>query len=94
MRLPPMEVAPFAPRSAASTKDSLMADSTAHLESLIDEEFNRMRGRLCGLIESWGLPERQERGAINTLKTLSYDAQKVIKETVVDPPTQSRVERR
>lgn len=46
-----------------------------HLEQSISEEFNRLRGRLCGLIESWGLPERQERGAIQTLKTLSYDSQ-------------------
>jgi hypothetical protein len=25
-------------------------------------EYNRLRGRLCGLIESWGLPDKQERG--------------------------------
>jgi hypothetical protein len=47
-------------------------------EELISDEFNRLRGRLCGLIESWGLDERQERGAINTLKSLSYDSQKAI----------------
>lgn len=50
------------------------------LEAAVSEEFNRLRGRLCGLIESWGLPERQERGAINTLKSLSYDSQKTITE--------------
>ncbi len=47
-------------------------------EAVVTEEMNRLRGRLCGLIESWGLPEKQERGAINTLKSLSYDAQKSI----------------
>lgn len=47
-------------------------------EAVVTEEMNRLRGRLCGLIESWGLPEKQERGAINTLKSLSYDAQKTI----------------
>jgi hypothetical protein len=69
-----------------------MAD-TANQEALIREEFNRMRGRLCGLIESWGLPERQERGAINTLKSLSYDSEAVITETLIEPHTQTRVER-
>lgn len=49
-------------------------------EEVISEEFNRLRGRMCGLIESWGLEERQERGAIQTLKSLSYDSQKVISE--------------
>jgi hypothetical protein len=47
-------------------------------EATVAKEFNRLIGRLCGLIESWGLDERQERGAIQTLKSLSYDSQKVI----------------
>ena len=47
-------------------------------EDAVSAEFNRLRGRLCGLIESWGLPDRQERGAINTLKSLSYDSQEAI----------------
>lgn len=50
------------------------------VDAVVSEEMNRLRGRLCGLIESWGLPEKQERGAINTLKSLSYDAQKNITE--------------
>lgn len=54
----------------------------ANIEATVSEEMNRLRGRLCGLIESWGLPEKQERGAINTLKSLSYDAQKAITETL------------
>lgn len=49
---------------------------------LVSEEMNRLRGRLCGLIESWGVPERQERGMINTLKSLTYDAEKAIKELI------------
>lgn len=51
-------------------------------EAVVTEEMNRLRGRLCGLIESWGLPEKQERGAINTLKSLSYDAQKTITDSL------------
>lgn len=53
-------------------------------EEVIADEFNRLRGRLCGLIESWGLPERQEKGAIQTLKSLSYDSQKVVTELLGD----------
>ena len=50
----------------------------ADLDDAIRDEFNRMRGRLCGFIEACGLPERQERGAIATLKSLSYDAENEI----------------
>lgn len=52
-----------------------------------------MRGRLCGLIESFGLPDKQERGCINTLKSLSYDSEKVITELVSEPARQTRIER-
>lgn len=52
-------------------------------QQVVEEEFNRLRGRMCGLIESWGLDPKQERGAINTLKSLSYDAQKTIIESVL-----------
>lgn len=51
-------------------------------DGVVTDEFNRLRGRLCGLIESWGLPEKQERGAIQTLKSLSYDSEKVVKELI------------
>lgn len=56
----------------------------AEVEETIVEEFNRLRGRLCGFLEACGLPEKQERGAINTLKSLSYDAQKAITEALRD----------
>lgn len=51
-------------------------------DQVIAEEFNRIRGKLCGLIESWGLPERQERGAVGTFKALSYDAEARVKRAV------------
>lgn len=56
----------------------------AKAQALISVEMNRLRGRLAGLFESFGLPEKQERGAINTLKSLSYDAQKAITEALKD----------
>lgn len=48
-------------------------------------EFNRLRGRLCGLVESWGLDEKQERAMIGTLKALTYDSEKVVKQLLEDP---------
>lgn len=59
-----------------------MPSSLSNSDEVITKELNRIRGQLCGLIESWGLPERQERGAISTLKTLTYDAEARIKEAV------------
>jgi hypothetical protein len=53
---------------------------SADKDEIVAEEFNRLRGRLLGLIESWGLPDKQESGAKNTLKSLSYDAQARISE--------------
>ncbi len=52
------------------------------LEREVRTEFNRARGRLAGLIESWGLEARQERGAIATMKSLSYDAENRIVDLV------------
>lgn len=61
------------------------------LESQIAAEFNSLRGRVLGLIESWGLPslfgeagQRQENGAKSTFKTLSYDAEARVKELLGD----------
>jgi hypothetical protein len=52
------------------------------VEAILNEEFNRMRGRILGLIEACGLPDRQETGIKNTFKTLSYDAQERIFEVL------------
>lgn len=54
-----------------------MGDSTE--ESLVALEFNRLRGRLCGLIESWDLDEQRERAMKSILKSLTYDSEKSIK---------------
>lgn len=57
---------------------------TETADAVIHREFDRLRGRLAGLIESWGLPERQERGAVATLKSLSYDSEAALIEVVED----------
>lgn len=53
-------------------------------DSVVSTEYNRLRGRLCGLVESWGLDEKRERAMISTLKSLTYDSEKVVKELVND----------
>lgn len=53
-------------------------------EQVVHDEMNRLRGRLAGLIESWGLPEKQERGCIATLKTLTYESEKVFVDLVTE----------
>lgn len=55
---------------------------SAHDE--IAQEFNTLRGRILGLIESWGLPERQEKGCKSTFKSLTYDAEQRVKDLVSD----------
>jgi hypothetical protein len=56
-------------------------------DKLVEQEFNRLRGRLLGLIESWGLPrdsggEVREQGMKSTLKYLTYESQEKITELV------------
>jgi hypothetical protein len=51
----------------------------------VSTEMNRLRGRLAGLVESWGLDERRERAMIATLKSLSYDSERVLKELLTAP---------
>lgn len=50
------------------------------VEKVIASEFNTLRGRILGLIESWNLPDRQENGCKATFKTLTYDSQARITE--------------
>lgn len=60
-------------------------DRTDDPEDVVHQEMNRLRGRLCGLIESWGLPDRQERGAVATLKSLTYDSEAVLVDLLSEP---------
>ena len=43
-------------------------------------EMNGLRGRLCTVIESAGLPRKQERALVTMIKTTSYQSQAVIAE--------------
>ena len=60
-----------------SDREELTAEQQA-----VAAEYNRLRGRLCGLIESWGLDPKRERAMISTLKTLTYDSEAEVKELV------------
>lgn len=52
----------------------------SYTEDSIHAEMNRLRGRLCGLIESWGLDEKRESACKQTLKQLTYDSEKLLVE--------------
>jgi hypothetical protein len=56
------------------------------VEQLLADEFNTLRGRILGLIESWGLPESQERGCKATFKSLTYDSQARILDLLDEDP--------
>jgi len=43
-------------------------------------ELNSLRGRLCTVIESAGLPQKQERAIVTLIKNASYQSQAVISE--------------
>lgn len=45
-------------------------------------EFNSLRGRLCTVIESAGLPNKQERALVLLIKNLSYQNQAVVSELI------------
>lgn len=47
-------------------------------------ELNSMRGRLCTIIESAGLPHKQERAIIALVKNLSFQNQNVIERLIDD----------
>ena len=55
-------------------------DST--FEEAVRKEMNRFRGKMAGFIESYGLPEKQERGMVSMMKNLSYECEKAIKESL------------
>jgi len=45
-------------------------------------EFNSLRGRLCTVVESAGLPKKQERALVTLIKNLSYQNQAVVSELI------------
>ncbi len=45
-------------------------------------EFNSLRGRLCTVVESAGLPKKQERALVLLIKNLSYQNQAVISDLI------------
>lgn len=60
---------------------------SVEVENNIHAEMNRLRGRLCGLIESWGLDEKQESACKSTLKALSYDSEALLVKLIDQQPS-------
>ena len=47
--------------------------ASKEIEQEVHLGMDRLRGRLAGLIEACGLPERQERSLVSTMKSITYD---------------------
>lgn len=54
------------------------------VDEVVATAMDRLRGKTCGFLESLGLNEKQERAAITTFKSLTYDAQKELLENLSD----------
>lgn len=50
--------------------------------SQVRDDMNRLRGRLFGAIESWGLPTKQENAAKGLVRHLTYDSQASLESTL------------
>jgi len=59
-----------------------MNEDTLPAREVAIREFNSLRGRLCTVVESAGLPKKQERALVTLIKNLSYQNQAVIKELI------------
>lgn len=57
-------------------------DAALPAREIAIREFNSLRGRLCTVIESAGLPKKQERALVLLIKNLSYQNQAVIAELI------------
>lgn len=58
---------------------------------IVVRELNSLRGRLCTVIESAGLPPKQERAIITLLKNISFQNQNVIETLVDELDTENRL---
>jgi hypothetical protein len=51
-------------------------------ETRLDRGMDNLRGRVLGMIESWGLDERHERAIKGTFKSLTYDLQAQLQDDI------------
>jgi len=63
-----------------------MEDRVVHLPAreIAIRELNSLRGRLCAVVESAGLPLKQERAIVTLLKNLSFQNQAVIERLLTE----------
>jgi hypothetical protein len=67
-----------------------MSDEHSSEVAQVAHEFDTIRGRVLGMIESWGLPQRQEDGCKGTFKSLTYDGQAKIEAIIEKRSDDSR----
>lgn len=49
---------------------------------LAKREFNALRGKICSVIESMGMPHSQERAAVTLIKQYTYDSQDTLAQLI------------
>lgn len=59
-----------------------MTEESLSAREVAIREFNSLRGRLCTVIESAGLPKKQERALVTLVKNVSYQNQAVVAELI------------
>lgn len=59
-----------------------MSEESLPAREVAIREFNSLRGRLCTVVESAGLPKKQERALVTLIKNLSYQNQAVVAELI------------
>jgi len=59
-----------------------MEEELLPAKEIMIREFNSLRGRLCTVVESAGLPNKQERALITLIKNLSFQNQAVAIELI------------
>ena len=68
-----------------------MSEEFLEAREIAVKEFNSLRGRLCTVVESAGLPKKQERALVTLIKNLSYQNQAVVLELIAKLDTNRTV---
>ena len=68
-----------------------MEEELLPAKEIMIREFNSLRGRLCTVVESAGLPNKQERALITLIKNLSFQNQAVAIELISKLDTEGQL---
>lgn len=70
--IPHPDEVPKLPQTIFNTERPVREDQTI---ATAREEMNRLRGKLFAMLESWGLPDKQESACKQLIRERTYEAQ-------------------